>query len=100
MQAINPICAETIVPHIGQTVCAVTRDGTHYYGTVVGVDGGNLILNGGVGPATISGSKKTSKKASTKAWGYPGYGYWGGYGATYALSLALLSLLFLVPFAW
>lgn len=103
MQAISPIHAEAISPYIGRQVCAVLHDGSCIYGTITGVDGGHLLLGGATqGAYTLSTNEKKAKsqiinrnkaKAKTKAFGYP-------FGGAYALSLALISLLFLVPFFW
>ncbi len=108
MQPIHPICHETISPLVGRRVCAITVDGTHYYGTVGEVRDGRCYLtdcNVGKGALSLSalktsGSKK--KTASTKkaklSGLYGGYGYDGyGYGS-YWLDFALIATLFLLPF--
>ncbi|MDQ1911527.1 hypothetical protein RAC89_13905 [Paenibacillus sp. GD4] len=103
MQAISPIHAEAISPYIGRQVCAVLHDGSRIYGTITGVDGGHFFAGRSYARSlhTLYERKKAKSqiinrnkaKAKTKAFGYP-------FGGAYALSLALISLLFLVPFFW
>ncbi|WP_028608700.1 hypothetical protein [Paenibacillus harenae] len=108
MQPIYPVCYETVNPLIGRKVCAVTHDGTHYYGTVSEVSGGRVLLTEceiGDGTLTLASAKtggkikKTNSKKNAKLSGfYGGYGY-GGYGyGGYWLDLALITTLFLLPF--
>lgn len=108
MHQIYPVCHETVYPCIGKRVCAVTLDGTHYYGTVAEVRDGRVLLTDcafGEGAVTLAagktagGRKKMNAKKKAKLSGfYGGYGY-GGYGyGSYWLSLALIASLFLLPF--
>jgi hypothetical protein len=101
MEAIYPICEEKINPYIGRTVCAVLYDGSYYYGTISEISEGQLILSSQArGTGTISTNfKKAKKQLSNKnqgtvsAFGYAPYGY----GSGFALSLALIALLFTIP---
>lgn len=102
VHAINPINAETIAPYIGEPVCVVLRDETCYHGYLSGIQGGKLYLSGGADAGTLSTSAtkaksqltKVAKEVKTSAYGYGGFGGYGGYG----WDLALISLLFLLPF--
>jgi hypothetical protein len=118
MEVIQPVCAESCAPHIGRPVCVVLNNGTHYYGYLSGVDGGKLYLSESVqGPGTLSVSAVKAKKqlagiqrkgkdprAKTKVYpplglGYPGYGPGpGAFAGAFALDLALITLLFALPF--
>lgn len=112
MHAINPINIQNVSPHIGKSACVVLQNGTCYYGTISGIDGGRLLLNGATrGVYTLSTNVKKAQsqllkkqnKSKTSAFGYGGFGYGGyggGYGGAYALDLALITLLFLIPFFW
>jgi len=97
--------------YVGAPVCAVLRDGTHFYGVIGGVEDGRLLLREAVrGPGALSVSGTTAKrkaapaktkapKAETKGWGYPGYyGYPGEAAAWFALDIALIALLFTLPY--
>jgi hypothetical protein len=103
MQQIYPLSHQTIYPLIGKKICAVTHDGTHYYGKVSEVVGGRVLLTDcmtgdGALAATISKTIKTNSKKNTKLSGYyDPYGYGYGYEA-YWLDLALITTLFLIPF--
>jgi hypothetical protein len=98
MERIFPITMETVMPHIGRCVCAVLHDGTHYYGTLEGIDGGHLVING-YGPgevATYSVRKKQAgqkrKEVHTSAF-YPGFGF-----RRFFFPFASLAFLFALPF--
>jgi hypothetical protein len=105
VQQIYPVCNDTIFPLIGEKVCAITSDGQHYYGTVRELrDGRVLLTDCMIGNETIAIAaaktegkiKKPYLKKKVKLSGfYGGYGY--GYGS-YWLPLALISLLFFLPF--
>lgn len=100
MERIFPICNETIMPYVGRPICAVLQDGTHYYGTVEGIDGDRLIINGYIGNPGEVGTyalkkKQPSKKAKhvkTSAF-FPGFGF-----NRFFLPFATLALLFSIPF--
>lgn len=105
MQQISPISSETIAPYVGRPVCVVLQDESCYYGYLGGIQGGQLMLNGGAATATTLSTNahkantqlvKIADKAKTSAYGYGygGYGFGGGYG----LELATIALLFLLPF--
>jgi hypothetical protein len=108
MQLISAINEQSIAPYIGKPVCVVLCDGSHYQGCLGGIRNGQLYLTGGAACAeTLSTSavkaksqlSKMAAKAKISAFGY-GYGY-GGYGypyGGYAWDVALISLLFLLPF--
>jgi hypothetical protein len=109
MQQIYPLSHQTIYPLIGKKICAVTHDGTHYYGKVSEVVGGRVLLTDctiGDGASThsaanVSKTKNTNSKKKTKLSGYYDYGYGYGYGygyEAYWLDLALITTLFLLPF--
>lgn len=108
MQPIYPVCHETLFPLIGRRVCAVTNDGTHYYGTVGDVRDGRVLLTdfttdkGNLTLAAVKTEGKIKKpypKKKAKLSGlYGGYGYDGyGYGS-YWLPLAFITSLFLLSF--
>ncbi|KIL40601.1 hypothetical protein SD70_12760 [Gordoniibacillus kamchatkensis] len=100
MERIFPITEEAVMPHIGRCVCAVLHDGTHYYGTLEGVDGGHLIINGYVQRAgevaTYAVKKKQPRKkqkeVKTSAF-FPGFGF-----SRFFLPFASLAFLFALPF--
>lgn len=108
MQQIYPINQETCMPYIGRTVCAVLHDGTHYVGTITGVNSSGLLFDGSAGATILSTEPGKAKKqlqelkskAKTKAFGLGGFGGYGGYGGygAYALDWAAIALLFLLPF--
>lgn len=111
MELINPICDTNVRPHLGKHVCVVLLDGTTIYGTLGGLNGEQLILKscleGGEVVSTNSSKAKAQlqkkhKKAQTAAFGgYYGYPYGGyPYGGGFALDLALIALLFAIPFLW
>lgn len=113
MQRIHPICHETLYPLIGRRVCAVTADGSRYYGTVGDVRDGRVLLTGCTieeAAPTLSAAKRPGRaraagtggriikrpgKATTSAF-YGGYGY-GDYWFDFAAlaSLFLLAFLFI-----
>ncbi|QLG37343.1 MULTISPECIES: hypothetical protein [Paenibacillus] len=115
MYRINPVCEETVSPHVGRSVCLVMNDGKHMYGTLGQCRDGKIYLNGCFeGPRLCSvkskqqlvkSSKKNTvatKKVKSSAYGpYGGYGGgYGryGYGAGAGIELALVATLFLLPF--
>jgi hypothetical protein len=97
MEIISPINAETCRSYVGKPVCAVLHDGSRYYGYVHGVEDGRLLLSYEPQAAVTSAKKKSKnkKKASTQAFFGP-----YGYGGLFALDLALIALLFALPFLW
>ncbi|MDR9749759.1 MULTISPECIES: hypothetical protein [Paenibacillus] len=117
MYRINPVCEETVSPHVGRSVCLVMNDGKHMYGTLSQCRDGKIYLNGCFeGPRLCSvkskqqlvkSSKKNAvatKKVNSSAYGPYGYGGNGGgygrygYGAGAGIELALVATLFLLPF--
>ncbi|WP_405154818.1 hypothetical protein [Paenibacillus sp. FSL K6-0108] len=115
MYRINPVCEETVSPHVGRSVCLVMNDGKHMYGTLGQCRDGKIYLNGCFeGPRLCSvkskqqlvkSSKKnavTAKKVKSSAYGPYGYGGYGGgyggYGYGTGIELALVATLFLLPF--
>lgn len=109
MQLIDPICEANCKPHIGKPVCVVMVDGTTIYGTLGGLKGDKLTLRSSLGAGEgeeittnqLKEKKGKGKKAQTKALGparypYPAYPYPG----ELVLDLALIALLFLIPFVW
>lgn len=113
MYRINPVCEETVSPHVGRSVCLVMNDGKHMYGTLSECRDGKIYLNGCFeGPRLCSvkskqqlvkSSKKNAvatKKVKSSAYGYGYGGYGGGYGYGYGagIDLALVATLFLLPF--
>jgi small nuclear ribonucleoprotein (snRNP)-like protein len=109
VQLIDPICDANIKPYLGKHVCVVLTDGTTIYGTLGGLNGQQLMLKscleGGEVVSTNSVKaksqlKKKQEQAKTSALGAP-YGYGGyPYGAGFGLDLALIALLFAIPFLW
>jgi hypothetical protein len=101
MQQIYPLSHQTIYPLIGKKICAVTHDGTHYYGKVSEVVGGRVLLTDCTtddGALNRSAAAVSKTKKNTKVSGYyDPYGYGYGYEA-YWLDLALITTLFLLPF--
>lgn len=103
MELIDPICEAKVNPYLGKHVCVVLLDGTTIYGTLGGLKGEQLMLNscfGGEAAATANAKqsqlKRKREKARTTAFGYP-YGPYP-YGGALALDLALIALLFAIPF--
>ncbi|WP_199615239.1 hypothetical protein [Paenibacillus alkalitolerans] len=106
MELIAPVSTQKCAPYIGKPVCAVLHDGSHVFGYLQRVDGGKLILSGSaLGEGTVSVSKAKAKKqlkqkmdkAQTNFYSpyfYPPYFSPG----LFALDLALIALLFTVPF--
>ncbi|KRE32869.1 hypothetical protein [Paenibacillus sp. Soil724D2] len=105
MERIFPICEATVMPYVGMPICAVLHDGTHYYGTIEGIDGDRLIINGYIGgPGEVgiyglnkdqSAKKKSVKKAKqvkTSAF-LPGFGF-----ERFFFPFAALAFLFAIPF--
>ena len=101
MQIISPVNADTCSSYIGKPVCAVLHDGSRYYGYLSSIEDGRLMLR--MEPESAETSTKKKKKANQEAkttgyYPYPPYGYYPR-GAL-ALELALIALLFVVPFFW
>lgn len=100
MERIFPITEETCMSYIGRPVCAVLHDGTHYYGTLEGVENGHIILNGCAGGAgevatyALKDKKKAgrSKEVKTSAF-YPGFGF-----NRFFFPFASLAFLYALPF--
>jgi hypothetical protein len=100
VERIFPICHETVTPYVGRPICAVLHDGTHYYGTIEGIEGNQLIINGYVRNAgevgTLALKKKQSlkknKKMKTSAF-VPGFGF-----DRFFLPFAALAFLFALSF--
>jgi hypothetical protein len=100
MERIFPVTMETVMPHIGRCVCAVLHDGSHYYGTLEGIDGGHMIINGYVrGPGEVAtyalkkkAAGKNRKEVQTSAF-FPGFGF-----RRFFLPFASLAFLFALPF--
>jgi hypothetical protein len=67
---------------IGQPVCAVMKDGSYYCGIVRGIEGDQVILQGGKGKRKVSRHPKKAK-AQIAALGGLGqlFGFGGGNGA-------------------
>jgi hypothetical protein len=66
VERIFPICSETVMPYVGRPICAVLHDGTHYYGTIEGIDGDQLIINGYIGRSCEVKTYALNKKQSIK----------------------------------
>jgi len=113
MYRINPVCEETVSPHVGRSVCLVMNDGKHMYGTLSQCRDGKIYLNGCFeGPRLCSVKSKQLVKSSKKnavatkkvkssaygPYGYGGYGRGYGYGYGAGIDLALVATLFLLPF--
>ncbi len=99
MDIINPINAETCESYYGKPVCAVLYDGSRVYGYLNRIENGELILSHQPTVAGTSVQIKKRKKANTSSlYPYPPYGRFPG--GFLALELALIALLFTVPFFW
>lgn len=108
MELITPICDEKLRPHLGKHVCVVLVDGTTLYGTLEGLNGQQLMLkscfaggetvstNGSKAKAQLSKKQKTVQTSAVGGYPYGGYPYGAGFG----LELALIALLFAIPFLW
>jgi hypothetical protein len=100
VESIFPICEAAVKPYLGRPICAVSQDGTHYFGTIEGIDGDRLIINGYIGePGEVQTyalknkqSVKKAKQVKTSAF-FPGFGF-----QRFFLPFALLALLFAFPF--
>jgi len=102
MEMISPVNAETCGPYMGRPVCAVLHDGSRYFGYLHSIDEQKLTLRMEPSPAATSSAKKKRKLpvAKTKAAPiYPAYGYYPP-RHEFILDLALIALLFTVPFLW
>jgi hypothetical protein len=101
MEVISPINLQSCSPHIGKQVCAVMRDGTQIIGYLNRVDNERLYLSASpqVQEEAATKGRKKKKLAKGKAaeaqasfvnpYFYPG---------EIALDLALITLLFIIPF--
>jgi hypothetical protein len=105
VQQIYPVNYDTVFPFIGEKVCAVTLDGTHYYGTVGDISDGRILLtecmigNQTLALASVKTAGKIKKKVPKREAKVSGF--YGGYGfgfGSFWLDLALISLLFFLPF--
>ncbi|MCY9669676.1 hypothetical protein M5X11_32995 [Paenibacillus alginolyticus] len=105
MERIFPICEATCRPYLGSPICAVLHDGTHYYGTIEGIDGNQLIINGYRGvpgevgiyglnknPSAKKQSGKKAKQVKTSAF-FPSFGF-----ERFFFPFAALAFLFAFPF--
>jgi hypothetical protein len=100
MERIFPIDGPTVTPFVGKSVCAVLHDGTHFFGTLEGIDGDRLIINGFAGGPgeleTLAMKKKRpsekSGQANTSAF-FPGFGF-----NRFFFPFAALAFLFALPF--
>jgi hypothetical protein len=100
VERIFPISNATVMPFVGRPICAILHDGTHYYGTIEGIDGDQLIVNGYIGEPGEVGTYALKKKQSVKKGKQvktsaflPGFGF-----QRFFLPFALLALLFALPF--
>lgn len=106
MHLIDPITEDGVKDHIGKPVCVVLKDGTHLYGELVGLNGTQLsVKSAEAGEGTLSTNsvkakaalEKTAKKAAqgktSAVAGFPPFA-----GGVLALELALIALLFVIPF--
>lgn len=113
MELLSPICDAKLKPHLGKHVCVILHDGTTIYGTLGGLNGQQLMLGSCLqGAEALSTNavqaksqlQKNSKKAKVNALGAPGPGLGGypgfGYPGQFGLDLALIALLFAIPFLW
>lgn len=128
MERIYPLTVEKISPYIGKPVCAVLHNGECIQGIVSDVREGKIFFSPRAPGSAVTGkssakkqpkkvnhrstrSSKSSQNAGVSSRGYPGYpgypsypdpGYPGfgypGYGRAFALDLALIALLFAIPF--
>jgi hypothetical protein len=99
MEFISPINTETCASYYGKPVCAVLHDGSRVYGYLNKVENGQLLLSHQPTLTGATSQLKKSKKAQTSAvYPYPPYGHFPG--GILALELALIALLFAVPFFW
>lgn len=102
MEMISPVNAETCGPYMGRPVCAVLHDGSRYYGYLHAVDEEKLTLRLEPNQAAASGKKKKRKTPEVNMSAYPPYPAFGFYPPRneIILDLALIALLFIVPFLW
>ena len=109
MERIYPITEEQIKSCIGKPVCAVLQDGSCFQGIIDECKDGKIYFSTEISNSSASGKKRKKnagkkrsrdvreKIADVNGWGYPGY-YPGYGGRTFALDLALIVLLFTIPF--
>lgn len=110
MQIIQPINESTVRKHIGKPVCAVMHDGTPCYGYLEDVRDGKLWLclepvqqtqdeydDGWKGKAKTNRRSGKRRKLKTSAFGPP---FGPPFADRFALDLALITLLFLLPFGF
>ena len=116
-ERIYPITEDKLAPYIGKPVCAVLHNGDCIQGIISEVRHGQIFFTTGAPPGTtVSGKAKAAKQgkktgsrstrstghkpnADVSSWGYPGFpGFYPGYSGSFALSIALIALLFAIPF--
>jgi hypothetical protein len=103
MELISPINVRTCKPYIGKPVCAVLHDGSHVYGYLHKVDGGKLYFaETAQGPGTVSTRAEKAKKPLNKKMDKAQTSFFSPFFSPgfFALDLALIALLFAVPFIW
>lgn len=105
VERIFPICEATVMPFVGRPICAVLHDGTHYYGTIEGIDGDRLIINGylgqqgEVGTYALNNNKSVKKQSAKKAKQVKTSAYLPGFGfERFFFPFAALAFLFALPF--
>lgn len=94
MNLVYPINENDCRKCIGQPVRAVLLDGSECFGVLSRVEGGKIYFNENPHINTKMKTSKKKNKADVKALG--GYPY--AFGAAFALDLALIALLFTIPF--
>lgn len=67
MEAIYPICEETVSPYIGRHVCAVLNDGTYTIGKLCGCQNGGILIDGAQGQGVINASNVTDAQKKIKS---------------------------------
>jgi hypothetical protein len=105
VERIFPICNETVMPYVGRPICAVLNDGTHYYGTIDGIDGDRLIINGytgeqgEVGIYGLNNKQSVKKQSVKKAKQVKTSAFSSGFGfRRFFFPFAALAFLFALPF--
>ena len=101
MEIISPVTAESCNSYIGKPVCAVLQDGSRVYGYLHGVESGKLLLRLNPESADVSSAKRKKGKQAARTNAFYPYAPYGFYApGILALELALIALLFAVPFFW